>query len=336
MQQGGIAAGHTANKQQQADQQSAQQDELRFCEQQINNGILTLIAGAVSLRAGFQSLAGFFPQNRLLIVQRLQYDSAIFRRNAERDCGARVEKPFQIKLIIRRLPANAAIGWIKQAWEIFKQYPLVFIQMVLLTFVFTFLAAQFTLTYILAIFVSPFLTAGLYGAIVGVQQQQKIDIMWLFKPFQQAFCRQVLIMIAALNFLLSVPLLRFREHLHIAMVNAQQSGEQEPLLLLQMILLVAGLLITTMLFAYAVAIAYFLKEQRVLLILQASFLACWRNIPALLLFGLLSLGLLLLTVPTMLLGLIVVVPLLNIAFFLSFNELFALKLAAGKDAVLEV
>ncbi|MCT8126903.1 MULTISPECIES: hypothetical protein [Alishewanella] len=247
-----------------------------------------------------------------------------------------MEKPFQIKLIIRRLPANAAIGWIKQAWEIFKQYPLVFIQMLLLTFVFTFLAAQFTLTFIIAVFASPFLTAGLYGAIVGVQQQQKIDIMWLFRPFQQAFCRQVLIMIAALNFLLSVPLMHFREHLYTAMVNAQQSGEQEPLLLLQMILLVAGLLITTMLFAYAVAIAYFLKEQRVLLILQASFLACWRNIPALLLFGLLSLGLLLLTVPTMLLGLVVVVPLLNIAFFLSFNELFALKLAAGKDAVLEV
>lgn len=91
-----------------------------------------------------------------------------------------------------------------------------------------------------------------------------------------------------------------------------------------------------MLFAYAVAIAYFLKEQRISLILQASFIACWRNMAALALFGLLSLGLILLTIPTMLLGLVVVVPVLHIAFFLSFNELFALQVNAKQDGVLEV
>lgn len=247
-----------------------------------------------------------------------------------------MEKPLQIKLIIRRVPANAAVGWLKQAWHIFKQYPLVFIQMLLLTFIFTFLAAQFPLTIFIAVLASPFLTAGLYGAIVGVQQQQPIDISWLFKPFKEVACRRILILIASLNFLITVPLAHAREHVHAAMQLAQDNMHYDGALLLQVLLLVAGFIITAMLFAYAVAIAYFLQEQRLLTILQASFVACWRNIPALVMFGLISLGLVLLTIPTMLLGLIVVVPLLNIAFFLSFNELFALKVNPQQEGVLEV
>lgn len=247
-----------------------------------------------------------------------------------------MEKPLQIKLIIRRVPASAAIGWIKQAWQIFKQYPLVFIQMLLLTFIFTFLAAQFPLTVFVAVLASPFLTAGLYGAIVGVQQQQTIDISWLFKAFKDAACRRILILIASVNFLISVPLMHAREHVYVAMQLAQENMDYSGGLLLQVIMLVAAFIITAMLFAYAVAIAYFLKEQRLLTILQASFVACWRNIPALVSFGIMSLGLVVLTIPTMLLGLILVVPLLNIAFFLSFNELFALKINPQQEAVLEV
>jgi uncharacterized membrane protein len=91
-----------------------------------------------------------------------------------------------------------------------------------------------------------------------------------------------------------------------------------------------------MLFAYAVAIAYFLKEQRLVVILQASFTACWRNVAALLLFSVLSFALVVLTIPTLFIGLIVVLPLLNIAFFMSFNDVFALQVKATNDGVLEV
>lgn len=247
-----------------------------------------------------------------------------------------MEKPFQIKLIIRRVKAATAIDWLKQAWDIFKQYPFVFIQMILLTLVLTFLASLNAITLILGVLASPFLTAGFYKAVVGVQQQQKIGIDWLFKPFTEAATRRILVLIASLNFLVSVPLVQFREQIFTAMKQAQDSGVQDPALGWQVVLLLIGLVLSTMLFAYAVAIAYFLKEQRITLILQASFIACWRNLAALALFGLLSLALIALTIPTMLLGLIVVVPILHIAFFLSFNELFALQVRTQQDGVLEV
>ncbi len=247
-----------------------------------------------------------------------------------------MEKPFQIKLIIRRVSATTAIDWLKNAWAIFKQYPVVFVQMILLTFVLSFVVALHEITLILGVLASPFLTAGFYSAVVGVQQQQKISIEWLFKPFTEPACRRILLLIAALNFLISVPLAEFRIKVFAAMQLAQETGAAESGVTLQLLLLIIGLILSGMLFAYAVAIAYFLKEQRISLILQASFLACWRNIPALVLFGLLSLALVILTIPTLLLGLVVVVPVLHIAFFLSFNELFALQLNAKQDGVLEV
>ena len=102
------------------------------------------------------------------------------------------------------------------------------------------------------------------------------------------------------------------------------------------LLFVMGFVLVWMIFAYAVAIAYFLKERRLLAIMQASFVACWRNIIPLMVFLLLSLVLIMLTMPTYFIGLLVVVPVLNIAFFLSFNEFFALQVKATDDAVLEV
>ena len=95
-----------------------------------------------------------------------------------------MEKPFQIKLIIRRVPALAAINWLKQAWDIFKQYPLLFIQMLLLTYVVTYLAALSSITLIIGVLVSAFFTAGFYHAIAGVQQQQKLTSVGYFMPLK--------------------------------------------------------------------------------------------------------------------------------------------------------
>lgn len=287
--------------------------------------------------AAFRVKLRFFRCLTLLITSLLQYDKTQFAGVIiSQGNGVSVEKPFQIKLIIRRVKATTAIDWLKQAWEIFKQYPFVFIQMILLTLVLTFLASLNAVTLIIGVLASPFLTAGFYKAVVGAQQQQKIGIDWLFKPFSEAASRRILVLIASLNFLVSVPLVQFREQIFTSMKLAQESGVQDPAITWQLLLLIIGLIVSTMLFAYAVAIAYFLKEQRITLILQASFIACWRNLAALALFGLLSLGLIVLTIPTMLLGLIVVVPVLHIAFFLSFNELFALQVKAQQDGVLEV
>ncbi|WP_157610707.1 hypothetical protein [Arsukibacterium perlucidum] len=248
-----------------------------------------------------------------------------------------MEKPFQMKLIIRRLNATASLQWLAAAWQLFKQTPLVFIAMFLLTAGISFLLQFNQLTAIVWIFLNPFLTAGFYKAIVGAQQQQKIAIDWLFQPLAEPFCRMILLTIGALKFLLLTPLISFHQHLFQTMsVAVEAQSGVETIVMLQLILMVALFTLVFMLFAYAVAIAYFLKEQRILVVLQTSFIACWRNVAALLIFGLVSVALVLLTIPTFFIGLVVVAPLLQITFFLSFNDVFALQVKSTDDGVLEV
>ncbi|MDX3773811.1 hypothetical protein QE250_06745 [Chromatiaceae bacterium AAb-1] len=240
-----------------------------------------------------------------------------------------MDKQFQVKLVIRRVPALAAIQWLKQAWQIFRQAPLCWIQMFAATAFVSLLGSLNPLLLIVGVLLSPFLTAGLYKAIVAVQQEQKVSFSWLFKPLQEAECRAILLRLAAMNMLASIPVSVLLQTL----VQQKAAGELQAA---AVFLFAALYILTLMIFAYSVAIAYFLKERRLFSILQASFIASWRNITALAVFGILSTGLALLTIPTALLGMIVVMPVLNIAFFLSFNDFFALQVKTQGDAVLEV
>jgi len=96
-----------------------------------------------------------------------------------------------------------------------------------------------------------------------------------------------------------------------------------------------------MLFAYAVPIIYFLRENRLWPVLQSSLLACWRNTLPLLLFVLMIMGILVLVSVVISLlssivsfatvlflpAMFVLMPILTIAFFLSFSEFFALVIS---------
>lgn len=251
--------------------------------------------------------------------------------------GESVEKPFQLKLIIRRVKTTASLQWLTGAWHLFRRLPLLFIAMFCLTAIISFLLQQHQLTTLIWVFLGPFLTAGFYKTIVGAQQQQKVGIDWLFQPLTEPSCRLILMTIGALKFVMFTPLIALFEQLQTTMSAAveAQTGV-ETIVLLQLLAMVALFTLVLMLFAYAVAIAYFLKERRILVVLQTSFIACWRNIGALLLYGLISMALVFLTLPTLGIGLIVVAPLLQIAFFLSFNDVFALQVNAADDGVLEV
>lgn len=240
-----------------------------------------------------------------------------------------MEKPFRIKLIIRRAPALAALGWLKQAWAIFMLAPQTWVLMFITLGVIGLVSQLHPIAAVIGILLSPFLTAGVYKCVVALQQKQSISYTDLFTPLKDLSCRATFIRLAGLNLLVSIPLSS------LAMELVKQYQQHSVDISLVIILAISSIL-AWMVFAYAVAIAYFLKEQRLLAIMQASFIACWRNTTPLALYGLLSLVLIMLTMPTFFIGLLLVAPVLNIAFFLSFNEFFALQVNTTDDAVLEV
>jgi uncharacterized membrane protein len=223
----------------------------------------------------------------------------------------------KLQLVVRRAPAAAGLRWLQQAWALFKQQPGLWIQLVLIIHLSSLLGALHPLLGVLVALLNPFLTAGLYRCIVASQKGATVSLAQFWQPLKEPACRAVFLRLAAANMLFSIPLTLLAQELY----QQVQTGSVNFLLLL---VFVVGMTLVLMLFAYAIAIAYFLKETRLLPIFQASFMACWRNVQPLSLYGAVAILLISTGIPSLFISWIVVLPLLSISFFLSFTEFFAL------------
>jgi len=228
----------------------------------------------------------------------------------------------KLQLVVRRAPAAAGLRWLQQAWVLFKQQPGLWIQLVFIIHLSTLIGALHPLLGVLVALLNPFLTAGLYRCIVAKQKGAEVSLSDLWQPLTEADYRPVFLRLAAANMLFSIPLTLLAQELY----QQALAGSVNFMLLL---VFVAGMTLVLMLFAYAIAIAYFLKEPRLLPIFQASFVACWRNVQPLSLYGLLAVLLISTGVPSFFISWIIVLPLLAISFFLSFTEFFALTPVDG-------
>lgn len=231
----------------------------------------------------------------------------------------------KLQLVVRRAPAAAGLRWLQQSWALFKQQPGLWIQLVFIIHLSTLLGAFHPLLGVLTALLNPFLTAGLYRCIVAKQRGDTVTLEQFWKPLSEPECRPVFLRLAAANLLVNIPLALLVHELY-----QQVLAENVNFTLL--LVFVIGKTLVLMLFAYAIAIAYFLKETRILPILQASFMACWRNVQPLTIYGLLAVLLISTGIPSFFITWLIVLPLLAISFFLSFTEFFALTPVDKDDA----
>lgn len=230
----------------------------------------------------------------------------------------------KLQLVVRRAPAAAGLRWLQQGWTLFKQQPGLWIQLVFIIHLSTLLGAMHPLLGVAVALLNPFLTAGLYRCIVARQKGETVGLTQFWQPLKETACRAVFIRLAAANMLLSIPLTLLATELY----QQVQTGSVNFLLLL---IFVSGMTLVLMLFAYAIAIAYFLKESRLVPIFQASFIACWRNVQPLSIYGVVAMLLISTGIPSLFISWLVVLPLLSISFFLSFTEFFALTPVDNDD-----
>lgn len=237
----------------------------------------------------------------------------------------------KLQLIVRKAPVTSAAEWLKQAWLLFKTNPSLFIG------INAFIAVVGLLSFIpfvgiAVLFIMPFLQAGFYSIIVSAQQQKPLQFEMLFKPFQITELRSPFIQMAAAQLICTLPSIFLAESLSTSL----EAGQVE---LVSMLTVVMLYMISAMLFAYAVPIIYFLRENRLFPVVQASVTACWRNVLPLTVFAVLTMAVIIggmmiaaligvlakALVPILLLVfLLVTMPVFSIAFFLSFSEFFAL------------
>ncbi|EGM79538.1 hypothetical protein Rhein_0422 [Rheinheimera sp. A13L] len=240
-----------------------------------------------------------------------------------------MDQKVQVKLIIRRVPMQAALSWLTKAWELFRLAPSTMIAMVAFMTVLSLVAQLHPVLAVLLVLANPFLTAGFYKSIVLLQQQKEVNFQLIFSVFKEERYRRIFIRLAGANLLANIPLM-------LLMAQLMEQAQAEAVEPLTVLFFVVALSLMFMLFAYAVAIAYFLNEQRLQAILTASLTACWRNVGALTLFGIMAVALGMLGLVTFGFAFVVIIPVLQIAFFLSFSAFFALQLDDSAPAVLEV
>ena len=81
--------------------------------------------------------------------------------------------------------------------------------------------------------------------------------------------------------------------------------------------------LVTMAFAYALPLLFFVPSMGILQAIQLSLQAFYRHVVPMTVYGLCLFGLFLLSAPLSFIPLIVIMPLISISFFISFQDIFA-------------
>jgi hypothetical protein len=255
--------------------------------------------------------------------------------------AARLDMPVESLRPPRPLPAGRGWAWIADGWALFKERPWAWIGALVLVYLILILLSLVPWVGGLAVtIVQPILTAGL---MIGAHAQLtggRFEVGHLFAGFQVHAGRLALLglvylllaigvgVVTALGFLLVLqltgglalePTLVFPEDPGPILLPMQ--APMEPVFLIPVLIgLLIGVTVTmVMLFAPALVA---LNAVPVLRALKLSFLGCLKNVLPFLVFGLAALGLLLLGSLPMMLGLLVVVPVLVIALYMAYRDIF--------------
>lgn len=240
----------------------------------------------------------------------------------------------KLQLIVKKAPVTSAAEWLKHAWLLYKLHPGLFAGVCAFIAVVS-LAVVIPVIGAVVFFILPFLQAGFFSMIVSAQQKKPLQFDMLFKPFQIPELRAPMLQMAAAQLVCSLPSMYLVEKLKVDLQTSQVD-------LASMLVVVMLYMITAMLFTYAVPIIYFLREKRLLPVVQASVNACWRNVLPLTVFAIFAFTIVFSAVivasllgafmpplaPAILLVvLFATMPIFSIAFFLSFSEFFALVIS---------
>lgn len=287
-----------------------------------------------------------------LVVERYLARQVADRQAAGRPAGgadpdrpalaaARLDMPVESLRPPRSLPAGRGWGWIADGWALFKARPWTWIGVLLLFYLILILLSLVPSVGGLAVtLVQPILTAGL---MIGAHAQHtggRLEVGHLFAGFQAHTGRLALLGLAYLLLAIGIGVVTVLGLLLVLQLTGAPGLEQqlifledpgpiqlptqvpmEPLLLIPVLIaLLMGVTVAmAMLFAPALIA---LNAVPVVRALKLSLQGCLRNVLPFLVFGLAALGLLLLGSLPMMLGLLVVVPVLVIALYMAYRDIF--------------
>ena len=110
-----------------------------------------------------------------------------------------------MQLVVTKSNTLNAFSWIKQGWRLFTLQPSVFMGMSAVVLGATLLANMIPVLGIIVVFLSPFLAAGMYRAASKAEQGEQLSVTDVFALLSELAKYRVMIRLAAISVLLSIP-----------------------------------------------------------------------------------------------------------------------------------
>ena len=244
---------------------------------------------------------------------------------------------------VRIFKADAGVKWFKAGWEIFKLQPLTFILMHLLIVIISFLVLLLPLLQVVGAFVTPFLMAGFYQAVLTKQQGGTISQADIFKPFSNKGNRIGLVRVAVYQMAAGILLALLSNFIFAdayAVISSQTFDPQNQshiadllatISMGQVAVFLLAICVYLTAFAYAVPLVYFQKQSNMFQVLKTSFMVFYHNMAPLSVYGLICAVLMVICIPLSFIPLLVLMPICYISFFVSFQAIFMPVVPKGDD-----
>lgn len=234
----------------------------------------------------------------------------------------------------RVFKAAMGVQWFKAGWIIFKTQPMTFVFMYLFIVIVALLPLIAPPLQLLAAFASPFLTAGMYMAILSKQQGKVISLADILAPFSAKGRRLHLFRLGLYQMGVMILLTLLAEGLFSEAFAVMQdaSAAQKPDELLPVLLATLSMsdialfamahCLNLMAFAYALPLVFFKGETRIFRAIKQSLMVFYKNMAPLGVYSLVISVLIFASMPLSMIPLIVIIPISYISFFVSFQAIF--------------
>lgn len=244
---------------------------------------------------------------------------------------------------VRQVNAGNGWNWISGGFAIFKQSPVIWIA---LFFIYVLIGMALSIIPVIGPIVfnvlAPVFMAGFMMGCRALEMGEEIEINHLFAGFKQNTSQLIAvggIYLAALIVIVGVVLLASGSaplsHMTTEeLVSGQHAAAAGEGMLLPLLLVLAAMVPLFMAYWFAPALVLF-HDMKALDAMKLSFIACFRNIMPFFVYSLISMMLMVLAVIPLGLGLLVMIPTMTASLYVSYKDIFTIRLAEQEGVAAE-
>jgi len=232
-------------------------------------------------------------------------------------------------LTIRQVPVSSAWAWIVSGFQLFKANPAMWIILLVL-----YLAIMIPLSLlpvigsIVTTLLAPVFAAGMMWGCLALTRNQDLEINHLFEGFKKNTAQLIAVggiyMVSLLVVAVFVVLALDKETIELLVQGKDLSPEQASEMLLPILVALLFVMPIMMAYWYAPVLAG-LHNLTAVDAMKLSFMACLKNMLPFLLYGIISMVLLILAIIPVGLGLLVAVPVMMTSLYTSYADVFGIE-----------